>query len=69
MKYKCKHYCIKKHIKGDKYENDCFMLDDKYQIKKWYYKESVEYECSRLNMRDKNVSYYYLRYYDGDILK
>lgn len=25
-------YGIKKHIKGDKYENDCLMLDKNYRV-------------------------------------
>lgn len=26
-------YGIKKHIKGDKYSNDCLMLDDNYRVR------------------------------------
>ena len=57
------YWCIMKHIKGDSYEHDCYILDAKYRIKKFMYKESAEYQCAVLNSeRGNDESYYVVRW-------
>lgn len=57
------YFCIMKHTKGTSYEHDCYLLDSKYRIKKFKYRESAKYECARLNMeKSKNCSYYIVRW-------
>ena len=69
INYKGTHYCIKRHIKGDKYENDCFVLDKKYAIRKFLYKESARYICGELNKKYTAFSFYVVRCEHGDILR
>lgn len=57
------HYGIKKHIKGDGYNNDCRVLDANYKPLKYIYKASANYMCEQLNKAHSGrVKFYVVRY-------
>ena len=57
------HYGIKKHIKGDGYDHDCWVLDEKYFPLKYIYRASADYMCSELNrVHSGRVKFYVARY-------
>lgn len=58
------HYGIKKHIKGDSYENDCLVLDSNYKPLKYIYKSSANYMCEQLNQAHSGRMKFYVVRYD-----
>lgn len=57
------HYGIKKHIKGDSYEYDCWVLDANYKPLKYIYKASANYKCDQLNKHiPDGIKFYVVRY-------
>lgn len=58
------HYGIKKHIKGDAYNNDCYVLDENYKILKYVYRASANFMCEQLNEAHSGRCKFYVVRYD-----
>ena len=43
-----KLYGIRKHTKGQKYDDDCLVLDSNYHVLKYKYFESARFMCQEL---------------------
>lgn len=57
------HYGIKKHIKVDGYQYDCWVLDANYKPLKYIYKASANYMCDQLNKAHSGrVKFYVVRF-------
>lgn len=56
------HYGIKRHTKGDGYDYDCWVLDDKYRPLKYIYRASANFMCEELNKAHRGrVKFYVAR--------
>lgn len=58
------HYGIKKHIKGTGYDNDCWVLNEKYLPLLYIYKASANYMCDQLNQAHSGRMKFYVVRYD-----
>ena len=58
------HYGIKKHIKDDAYDHDCWMLDTNYRPLKYIYRSSADYICNQLNQAHSGRLKFYVARYD-----
>lgn len=58
------HYGIKKHIKGDGYDRDCWVLNESYRPLKYIYRASADYMCSELNKAHSGRVKFYVARYD-----
>ena len=55
-------YGIKRHTKGDGYDYDCWVLDDKYMPLKYIYRASATFMCDELNKAHRGrVKFYVVR--------
>ena len=56
------HYGIKRHTKGDGYDYDSWVLDEKYKPLKYIYRASADFMCSELNKAHRGrVKFYVVR--------
>lgn len=58
------HYGIKKHIKGDGYAYDGWVLDKYYKPLKYIYRASANYMCDQLNKAHSGRVKFYVARYD-----
>ena len=58
------HYGIKKHIKGDGYDHDCWVLSESYRPLKYIYRASADYMCGELNRAHSGRVKFYVARYD-----
>ena len=57
-------YGIKKHVKGEFYDNDRLILTKDYKVVKYQYKESASFMANFLTYKDNNAKYYVVRLND-----
>ena len=58
------HYGIKKHIKGDGYQYDCWVLGSDYLPLKYIYRASASFMCNELNNAHRGRIKFYVARYD-----
>ena len=58
------HYGIKKHIKGDGYEYDCWVLGSDYLPLKYIYRARASFMCNELNKAHRGRIKFYVARYD-----
>lgn len=54
------HYGIKKHIPGDGYDHDCWVLGDNYLPLKYIYRASANFMCEELNKAHRDRLKFYV---------